>query len=67
MLISRDDSPLMADRRSDLAKEQHIGVTCFYLDFAARKEQTATSLLGSILKQVISGTERGPENIWWAL
>jgi len=44
-----------------------MAVTCFYFDFAAGQEQTATSLLGSILKQVISGTERVPEDIWRAL
>jgi len=36
---------------------QHTVVTCFYFLFAARKEQTATSMLGSLLKQVISGME----------
>ena len=44
-----------------------MAVTCFYFDFAAQKEQTATSMLGSILKQVVSGTERVPEDIWRAL
>ena len=44
-----------------------MAVTCFYFDFAARKEQTAISTPGSILKQVISGRERVPEDIWWAL
>ena len=44
-----------------------MAVTCFYFDFAARNEQTATSMLGSVLKQVINGTERVPEDIWQAL
>ena len=67
MLTSCDDSSLVVDKLSDQTGEQHTAVTCFYFDFAARKEQTATSMLGSILKQVIDGTERVPEDIWRAL
>ena len=58
MLISRDTSSLVVDRLSDQAKRQNIAVTCFYFDFAARKEQSATSILGSLLKQIVSGMER---------
>jgi len=43
-----------------------MAVTCFYFDYAARKEQSATSMLGSLLKQMISGIERIPEEISWA-
>ena len=46
---------------------QNAAVTCYYFDFAARKEQTATSMLGSLLKQMISGTGRISEHIWRAL
>ena len=67
MLTSCDGSSLVVDKLSDQTGEQHTAVTCFYFDFAAQKEQTATSILGSILKQVISGTERVPEDIWRAL
>ena len=67
MLTNFDDSSLVADRLCNQMGEQHMAVTCFYFDFAARKEQTATSMLGSILKQVINGTERVPEDIWQAL
>ena len=67
MLTSCHDSSLVVDKLCDQTREQHTAVTCFYFDFAARKEQTATSMLGSILKQVISGTERVPEDIWRAL
>ena len=48
-------------------KGQHTAVTCFYFDFAARKEQTATSMLGSLIKQMISRTEGIPAEIWRAL
>ena len=65
VVISRDDTPL--DRGRDRTRGQHMAVTCFYFDFAALQEQTATSLLGSILKLMISGTEKVPEDIWRAL
>jgi len=62
-LISRDDSSLVVDRLGYHAKGQNIAVTCFYFDFAARKEQSAASMLGSLLKQMVSGMERIPEEI----
>ena len=67
MLTSCDDSSLVVDKLCDQTGGQHRAVTCFYFDFTAREEQTATSILGSILKQVISGTESLPEDIWQAL
>ena len=67
MLTNSDECSLVVDRLCDRTRGQHLAVTCFYFDFAARKEQTATSMLGSILKQVISGMERVPEDLWWAL
>ena len=33
------------------------------MDFAARKEQSATNVLGSLLKQIVSGMKRVPEEI----
>jgi len=45
----------------------NTAVTCFYFDFAAGKEQSATSMLGSVLNQVIKGMGRIPEEILWAL
>ena len=63
MLTSRGDSSLVVDRLCDQTRGRNTAVTCFYFDFAARKEQTATSMLGSILKQVLSGMERVPEEI----
>ena len=67
MLTSRDDSSLVVDRLCDQTRGQNTAVTCFYFDFAARNEQSATSMLGSLLKQVISGMERVPEEISRAL
>ena len=57
----------MVDRLCDQIRGQNAAVTCFYFDFAARKEQSATSMLGSLLKQVISGMERVPGEISQAL
>jgi len=62
-----DYSSLVVDKLSDRTKGQNTAVICFYFDFAARKEQTATSMLGSLLKQVIIGMERVPEDISRAL
>ena len=63
MLISHDVSSLVVDRLCDQARGQNAAVSCFYLDFAARKEQSVTSILGSLLKQVVGGLERIPEDI----
>ena len=53
----------MVDRLCDKAKGQNIAVACFYVDFAAREEQSPTNVLGSILKQIVAGLERIPEEI----
>ena len=67
MLTSGDDSSLVVDWLCDRTRGQHVVVPCFYFDFAARREQTATSMLGSLLRQIISGTGRIPEETWRAL
>ena len=65
MLTSRDhdDSSLVVDRLCDQAREQNTAVTCFYFDFAARKEQSATTMLGSLVKQMVSRMKEIPEEI----
>ena len=63
MLTSRDASSLVVDRLCDKAKEQNIAVACFYIDFAAREEQTPANILGSFLKQIVGGLERIPDEI----
>ena len=63
MLTSRDASSLVVDRLCDQAKGQNVAVTCFYFDFADRKEQSAVSILGSLLRQIVGGLERIPEEI----
>ena len=56
-------SSLVVDRLCDQFRGQNTAVTCFYLDFAARKEQSVASILGSLLRQVVSGIEKVPEEI----
>jgi len=38
-------------------------VACFYLDFAVQKEQSATNILGALLKQVVAGFKPIPTGI----
>ena len=47
----------------DQAKGQNAVVACFYFDFAAQKEQSPTSVLRSLLKQVVCGLEEIPTKI----
>ena len=67
ILTNHHDSSLVVDRICHQASGQNAVVTCFYFDFAARKEQTTTSMLGSLLKQMVSGTGRISEDIWRTL
>ena len=61
--MNTDTSSLVVDRLCDRAKEQNIAVACFYVDFAAREEQSPTNMLGSLLKQIVGGLERIPDEI----
>ena len=63
MLTGHDVSSLVVDRLCDQFTGRNIAVTCFYLDFAARKEQSVASILGSLLRQVVGGMETVPEEI----
>jgi len=63
VLTSSDDSSLVVDRLCDQTSGQNTAVSCFYLDFTARKEQPATDVLGSMLKQIVGGMEKIPEEI----
>jgi len=53
----------VVDRLYDQTRGQNAAVTCFYFDFAARKQQSATNVLGSLLRQVTGGTGEVPEEI----
>ena len=61
--MSRGTSSLVVDMLYDKSYDQNIAVICFYADFAAREEQSPTNILGSLLKQVVSGLERIPGEI----
>jgi len=63
VLTNHDVSSLVVDRLGDQARGQNTAVTCFYLDFAARKEQSVVSILGSLLRQAVGGMENIPEEI----
>jgi len=63
VLTSSDASSLVVDRLCDKAREENIAVACFYVDFAAREEQSPTNMLGSLLKQIVGGSETIPEEI----
>jgi len=56
-------SSLVVGTLCDRVGGKNTAVTCFYFDFAARKELSATSVLDSFLKQVVSGMEKVPEEI----
>ena len=63
MLTNREDSSLLVDKLCDESKGQSTTVGCFYFDFGARKEQSAASVLGSLLRQMVTGMENMPEEI----
>jgi len=63
VLTSRDVSSLVIDELCDQAGGQNATVACFYFDFAAQKEQSPTSMLGALLKQLVCGLEETPEEI----
>ena len=63
VLTGRGASSLVVDRLCDQTKGKNAAITCFYFDFAARKEQSVTSMLGSLLKQIVWGIEKVPEEI----
>jgi len=48
----RNTSSLVIDDLCDQARNEDITVACLYCDFLAQQEQTITSILGAILKQL---------------
>ena len=63
LLRNCDASSLVIDTLCDWAKGRNTAVACFYFDFAAQKEQSPTSILSSLLKQVVGGLEEIPAKI----
>ena len=62
-LTDWDDSSLVIDKLCDDAVENDTAVACFYFDFAARNEQSPVSVLGSLLRQLVGGSEGIPEAV----
>ena len=50
-------SSLVIDSLCDQARGEDITVACLYCDFLAQQEQTITSMMGAILKQLVGGGE----------
>jgi len=63
LLRSCNASSLVIDTLGDWARGRNAAVACFYFDFAAQKEQASTSVLGSLLKQVVCGLSEIPAKI----
>ena len=63
LLTGCDDSSLIIDKLCDEAVAGDPTVVCFYFDFAARNEQSPVNMLGSLLRQLVSGQGGIPEAI----
>ena len=63
MLTRCDSSSLVMERLGDRAEGQEVTVAGFYFDYAAQKEQSPANMLGAVLKQVVSGLGKLPEEI----
>jgi len=63
LLTDWDDSSLVIDKLCDEAVAEDTAVACFYFDFATRNEQSPVNVLGSLLRQLVSGLERIPEAV----
>jgi len=63
LLIGCNDSSLVIDKLCDEAVEEDTAVACFYFYFAARHEQSPVHMLGSLLRQLVSGLEEIPEAV----
>ena len=61
LLTGYENSSLVIDKLCDEAGEGDTAVICFYFDFAARNEQSPVNMLGSLLRQLVSGLEAIPE------
>ena len=63
LLIGCDASSLVIDKLCDEAVERYPTVACFYFDFASRNGQTPVNMLGSLLRQLVTGQGEIPETI----
>ena len=63
LLMGHDNSSLIIDKLCDEAGKEDTAVMCFYFDFAARNEQSPVNMLGSLLRQIVSGPGGIPEAV----
>ena len=63
MLIRCEDSSLVIDKLCNEAVKGDPAVACFYFDFASRNEQSPLNMLGSLLRQLVSGQGKIPQAI----
>jgi len=56
-------SSLVVDSLCEHARGCDIAIACFYFDYPARMEQSAAKVLGSLLRQIVSGLESIPEEV----
>ena len=63
LLRNCDASSLVIDTLCDWARGRNAIAACFYSDFAAQKEQSLTTVLSSLLKQLVCGLENIPPKI----
>ena len=63
MLTGRDGSSVVVDYLCDQVIEQDMTVACFYYDFASREAQSPTNMIGSLLRQLLSGLGAIPREI----
>jgi len=61
LLIGFRDRSLVIDKLCDETMEEDTVVTCFYFDFAARSEQSPVNMLGSLLRQLVTGLDEIPK------
>ena len=60
LLTGYENSSLVIDKLCNEAGGD-TAVICFYFDFAARNEQSPVNMLGSLLRQLVSGLKEIPE------
>ena len=63
MLTRNKISSLVIDTLCRQPRGQNIAVLSFYCDYQARKEQSATKIIGSLLRQVVAAVTRVPDEI----
>jgi len=60
---SNDNSSLVIDRLCDQVEAGNMAVACVYCEFYTQNEQSATVILGVLLKQVVSALKSIPDEV----